>query len=167
MSKYWCGVVSKEHIMRGVAGGFCQVCHGKRAPLARMASGDGIVFYSPVTKFQSSEKCQKFTAIGRIVDDSPYQFQMTPDFIPYRRDVKYYGNTIDAPIHPMLDNLSFTRGIKSWGYPFRRGHFEITEADFMLIAQSMMPDHWRDTLGDEAIQRDVSNPVTAQERLIF
>src|SRR5690606_25722074 len=101
MTKYWCGVVSTEHILRGVAGGFCQVCHGKRAPLARMKPGDGIVFYSPVTKFQSNDKCQAFTAIGRIVGDSPYQFEMTPDFIPYRRDVEYYGDTVDAPIHPM------------------------------------------------------------------
>lgn len=117
-----------------------------------MAPGDGIVFYSPVTKFQSSEKCQKFTAIGRIVDDSPYQFQMTPDFVPYRRDVKYYGGTIDAPIRPMLDELSFTRDIKSWGYPFRRGHFEITDADFLLIAQSMMPENWRDACADMSIE---------------
>ena len=152
MSKYWCGVVSKEHIMRGVAGGFCQVCHGKRAPLARMAPGDGIVFYSPVTKFQSKDKCQKFTAIGRVVGDRPYQFQMTPDFTPYRRDVKYYCDTIDALIHPMLNDLSFTRGLKSWGYPFRRGHFEITEADFMLIAKSMMPDRGGDACPDLPIK---------------
>ncbi len=31
--KYWIGTVSQEHVLRGVAGGFCQVCHGKAAPL--------------------------------------------------------------------------------------------------------------------------------------
>ncbi len=152
MSRYWCGVVSKEHIMRGVVGGFCQVCHGKRAPLARMALGDGIVFYSPVTRFQSDEKCQKFTAIGRVVGDNTYQFQMAPDFIPYRRDIEYYGDTTDAPIRLMLDRLSFTRGVTSWGYPFRRGHFEITDADFVLIAQSMMPNSWREACADMATE---------------
>ena len=34
--KYWIGTVSKEHVLRGVAGDFCQVCHGKAAPLNRM-----------------------------------------------------------------------------------------------------------------------------------
>lgn len=142
MGRYWCGVVSKEHIMRGIASGFCQVCHGKRAPIARMSKGDGIVFYSPVIKFQGDEKCQKFTAIGRVIDDHPYQFQMTQDFTPFRRNIEYYIDTIDAPIHPMLKKLSFTCDIKSWGYPFRRGHFEITASDFQLVAQSMMPESW-------------------------
>ncbi|WP_275249374.1 hypothetical protein [Vandammella animalimorsus] len=31
--KYWLGVVSREHVQRGVAGDFCQLCHGKAAPL--------------------------------------------------------------------------------------------------------------------------------------
>lgn len=36
MTKFWVGVVSKEHVQRGVKGGFCQVCHGKKGPLNRM-----------------------------------------------------------------------------------------------------------------------------------
>ena len=36
MTKFWIGVVSKEHVLRGVEGGFCQVCHGKKRPLNRM-----------------------------------------------------------------------------------------------------------------------------------
>jgi hypothetical protein len=115
------------------------VCHGKRAPLARMSVGDGIVFYSPVTKFKGDEKCQKFTAIGKVAGEDTYQFEMAPDFIPYRRDIEYYSGTTDAPIRQMLDQLSFTRGLTSWGYYFRRGHFEITESDFLLVAQAMLP----------------------------
>lgn len=140
MTKYWCGVVSKEHILRGVAGGFCQVCHGKRAPLQRMAVGDGIVFYSPVTQFQSDERYQRFTAIGRVLGEDSYQFQMAPDFIPYRRDIDYAASVVDAPIRPLLERLSFTSGKSNWGLQFRRGHFEITEPDFQLIAQAMLPD---------------------------
>ncbi len=40
MTKFWIGVVSKEHVLRGVEGGFCQVCHGKKRPLNRMKKGD-------------------------------------------------------------------------------------------------------------------------------
>lgn len=139
MRRYWCGVVSREHIKRGEAGGFCQVCHGKRGPLERMAVGDGIVFYSPVTKFQGNEKCQKFTAIGRIVGASSYPFKMSEDFVPFRRDVQYF-ECGEALIQPLLDELEFTRGKTNWGYKFRFGHFEISEVDYMLIAQKMLPD---------------------------
>lgn len=139
MTKYWCGVVSREHIQQGVQGNFCQVCHGKRAPLARMAVGDGIVFYSPVLEFQGKEKCQRFTAIGTVTGEETYLFQMTPSFVPYRRDVTYHPCS-EAPIRPLLDQLSFTAGLSSWGYKFRFGHFEITEADFKLIARNMLPD---------------------------
>lgn len=137
MTKYWCGVVSREHIQLGVQGKFCQVCHGKRAPLARMKVGDGIVFYSPLMQFQGKEKCQRFTAIGTVTGEETYLFQMTPSFVPYRRDVTYQPCT-EAPIRPLLDRLSFTAGLSSWGYKFRFGHFEITEADFLLIAQYML-----------------------------
>ena len=44
---YWIGVVSRAHTQLGVAGGFVQLGHGKRAPLARLRAGDGIVLYSP------------------------------------------------------------------------------------------------------------------------
>jgi hypothetical protein len=30
MLKYWIGVASKEHVLRGVDEGFAQVCHGKK-----------------------------------------------------------------------------------------------------------------------------------------
>jgi len=136
MKKYWCGVVSREHIKRGEQGGFCQVCHGKKDPLARMSVGDGIVFYSPVLQFQGKDKCQSFTAIGTVVGDDAYQFAMTPTFVPFRRDVQY-RKCKDAPIHPLLDKLSFTVGVTNWGYKFRFGHFEITEADFLLIEEAM------------------------------
>ena len=40
MPRYWVGVVSKNHVLRGVEGNFCQVCHGKGGPLNRMKKGD-------------------------------------------------------------------------------------------------------------------------------
>jgi hypothetical protein len=136
MKKYWCAVVSREHIARGVAGSFCQVCHGKRGPLGRMSVGDGFVVYSPVLQFQGKEKCQRFTAIGEVTGATTYPFQMGLDFIPHRRDITYQPCR-EAAIHPLLDRLEFTRGRTSWGYPFRMGHFELSEGDFKVIAEAM------------------------------
>ena len=40
-TRYWIGVASRDHVMKGVAGGFCQLGHGKSAPVKRLAPGDG------------------------------------------------------------------------------------------------------------------------------
>ena len=50
MTKFWVGVVSKEHVQRGVKGGFCQVCHGKKGPLNRMKKGDYLLYYRLIRK---------------------------------------------------------------------------------------------------------------------
>ena len=139
MTRYWCGVASRDHIRRGIAGGFCQVNHGQRAPLARMAAGDGIVFYSPSTAFRGAERCQRFTAIGTVLGEAPYRFAMAPDFMPFRRDVAYRGDAAEADIRPLLDRLEFTRGKSNWGFIFRRGHFALSAADFGTIAAAMLP----------------------------
>ena len=41
------GVVSREHVHLGVKGGFIQLNHGKKAPIQRLRTGDGVVMYSP------------------------------------------------------------------------------------------------------------------------
>lgn len=149
MTSFWCGVVSLEHIKRGEREGFCQVCHGKRSPLDRMAVGDGIVFYSPTATFRGKEKCQSFTAIGEVVGAHSYQFQMTPDFVPFRRDVSYFP-AAEVPIHSMLDVLDFTRDNPNWGYQFRFGHFKISRHDFEYLAAAMIDgDTWRDRFAEE------------------
>ena len=64
--RYWIGVASRDHVARGVAGGFCQLCHGKAQPLQRMSAGDWIIYYSPKEEFDGNTPCQRFTAIGEI-----------------------------------------------------------------------------------------------------
>jgi hypothetical protein len=36
VTKYWIGVASRNHVRMGMAGGFCQLCHGKAAPMRRL-----------------------------------------------------------------------------------------------------------------------------------
>ena len=136
MARYWIGVASREHVQRGVTGGFCQVCHGKPGPLKRMTPGDWIIYYSPVEIFGGTSACRKFTAIGKIVSATPYQCQMASDFIPWRHDVDFVSAQ-EVAIEPLIAKLSFIPNKQRWGFPFRRGCFEITAADFTLIAKSM------------------------------
>ncbi len=136
MQKFWCGVVPRDHGKRGEEGGYCQIGSGKKAPLARMAVGDGIVIYSPVTESAGKEKCQSFTAIGTVVGEEPYAVAIAPDFMPFRRDVRYRACQ-SAAIRPLIDQLVITAGFPNWGFKFRLGHFEIGAADFARIAQAM------------------------------
>ena len=135
-TRYWVNVVSREHVLRGVAGGFTQADHGKPTRLKRMAKGDRIVFYSPRTEFEGGEPLQAFTAIGEVVDDAPYQVEVSEDFKPWRRNVRF-DTTGEAAIRPLLERLEFIPDKKSWGIVFRRGFFEIAERDFTVIEAAM------------------------------
>lgn len=136
-ARYWIGVASKDHVSRGVAGGFCQLGHGKAQPLKRMSVGDWIIYYSPKECFEDVTPCQKFTAIGEVVGADVYQFEMSPGFVPHRRDIRFL-QAKDAPIRPLIEQLSFIKDKNKWGYVFRFGHVEIQKSDFDLIASMML-----------------------------
>jgi len=135
--KYWINTVSRDHVMRGVNGGFAQANHGKPHVLKRLQKGDWIVFYSPKTSYQDGGPLQAFTAIGQIADDELYQFEMTPDFVPWRRNVKF-DDCLEVPIRPLIDDLSFIQDKTHWGYKFRFGLFEIPPSDFEFIRNAMI-----------------------------
>ncbi|RZM06009.1 MAG: EVE domain-containing protein [Pedobacter sp.] len=138
-TQYWIAVVSKNHLMRGVNGGFMQANHGKEAPLKKLDRDDWVLFYSPKETFEGKDLLQAFTAIGQVADDKIYQHTMTGDFIPYRRDMVFY-KCEEIPIAPLIDQLDFIENKKSWGFKFRFGFFEIPEQDFKLISSAMIKD---------------------------
>ena len=139
MKKYWIGVASADHVTRGLAGSFMQVCHGKAAPLRRISHGDGVVYYSPTQILHAADGLQSFTAIGFAKDHLPYLVDMGQGFTPYRRDVGWAASN-PAPIRPLLDNLDLTRGVRNWGYGFRFGFLAISCGDFNTIAVAMKAD---------------------------
>ena len=136
MKRYWIAVASHEHVQRGVQGGFAQVCHGKIGTLKYMSEGDWIIYYSPTDRFGEKAICRRFTAIGIIDEREPYTFKMSEDFIPWRRDVVFV-KAKEVPIEPLLGELTFIKDKKKWGFPFKRGSFEIPWKDFELIAKNM------------------------------
>ncbi|MPZ53664.1 MAG: EVE domain-containing protein [Acidimicrobiia bacterium] len=133
---HWVNTISLDHVQKGVDGGFTQADHGRNTRLSRLRPGDWLVFYSPRTHFRAGDAVQAFTALGRIDDGEPYQVKMTPDFHPWRRPVAFISCET-APIRPLIDHLEFITDKKSWGYPFRRGLFEIDASDFAVIAEAM------------------------------
>jgi hypothetical protein len=134
--RYWLGVVSRAHVERGVAGGFAQLCHGRAAPLARMRAGDWLVYYSPKTEMRpDAPRLQAFTALGRLVDDRVYEFDMGDGRVPHRRDVQYEA-VRPVPLDLVKPELHLVSK-PDWTLQLRRGHVELDAHDFTLIATAM------------------------------
>ena len=140
-TKYWIIVASKDHVKTGIAEGIAQACHGKSSPLRRLKKGDFVVYYSGKQALDKPDKCQEFTAFGKVADEDIYHFQVSEDFCPSRRNIEFVQCT-DTSILPLIDDLDFIKNKKSWGYPFRFGFFEINQHDFDLISSQMLQYHY-------------------------
>ena len=139
MSANWIAVACAEHVGRGRAGGFMQVCHGKAAPLRRLQPDDRVVYYSPTERMGDRTPLQAFTAIGILRDGVPYQHDMGGGFRPYRRDVTWF-DAEPAAIRPLLSVLDFASGRRNWGYQLRFGLFAVSDHDLSAIAAAMGAD---------------------------
>ncbi|GLU52188.1 EVE domain-containing protein [Dyadobacter frigoris] len=135
-TKYWIIVASKDHVKSAQPLGIAQACHGKVSPLKRMRKDDFIIYYSGKQTLRRPEVCQEFTAIGKVMDDEIYQFPVSEDFCPARRNIEFLPSG-DVSILPLISGLNFIHDKKNWGYPFRFGLLEIDRHDFELISSQM------------------------------
>jgi predicted RNA-binding protein len=136
MTKYYLICASKDHVAKGLEGGFAQAGHGRKDLMSRPSKGDWIVYYSSKDNFEDGKPLQQFTALGQVMNSEPYQPNKNASFKPYRRDV-HYEKLNDADIRPLLDKLSFIKNKKQWGFYLMSGFRSITEEDFMLIKKAM------------------------------
>lgn len=136
MPNYWIGVVSKEHVELAQAGNFCQVCHGKKAPLARMKKGDYLLYYSPNLQMRDQLPYQQFTAFGQIRDEPIYSFAMSQTFVPYRRDIDYHPILRECPIDYARQHPEW----KEYASQLRFGLFPVSRVFFNYIARYMIKE---------------------------
>ena len=87
--------------------------------MKRLSPGDRILYYSPRTEMRTGQPLQAFTAIGEVLAGDPYQVKQSERFQPFRRDVRYF-DAREAPIRPLLPDLSFVQGSASWGQVMSR-----------------------------------------------
>jgi predicted RNA-binding protein len=137
--RYWIAVASKEHVRVGVRGGFAQFSHGRLGPAKRLSKGDWVIYYSGKEKYREPELCQKFTAIGQVVDREPVRVEQFPGFKPWRRRIRY-RRAMEIDVHPLIGRLSFIKNKSRWGAAFRFGFLEIGEPDFTMISKRMLPN---------------------------
>ena len=136
MTKYFLISASRDHVLKGVAGGFAQAGHGRKDFLSKLSKDDWIVFYSAKDNFENGKALQKFTALGQVVDEEPYQPDAEESFKPYRRKIAF-KKVEEAEIRPLLEPLNFIKNKKSWGFYLISGFREIPEEDFEVIQSAM------------------------------
>jgi hypothetical protein len=137
--KYWINVITRDHVLAGMAGGFTQANHGAATNLQMMRAGDIVFFYSPGTLFRAGEILQAFTAVARVADGEPYQVALSARMKPWRRQVMSLPCE-EAAIKPLIPDLDFIRDKAHWGLSLRSGLFEIGEDDAQRIAAAMKVD---------------------------
>jgi hypothetical protein len=133
--KNWLGVVTRDHVLRGVEKGIAQIGHGKATGLRQMSAGDGFVYYSPRDAYPKGAPVKAFTAIGRVTDDEVWQAD-EGEFKPWRRRIDYEPGAAEVPIADLSDRLDLTAK-PNWGYALRRGLVELSPEDFALIHAAM------------------------------
>ena len=132
----WLGVVSAEHVARGVELGIAQIGHGKRAGLARMKTGDRLVYYSAQQRLGEPARLRSFTALGTIADEVIWQAE-EGSFRPFRRRVDYDRRARPVTLAQLTMRLELTAA-PNWGYQLRRGLVPLSEPDFDVIACAML-----------------------------
>ncbi len=135
-TKYFLICASRDHVLKGVEGGFAQAGHGRKDLMGKPSKGDWIVFYSSKDNFESGKPLQKFTAIGQVADEEPYQPDANENFKPYRRNVAF-KKVAETEIRPLLEQLSFIKNKKSWGFYLISGFRELLAEDFKVIQSAM------------------------------
>jgi len=131
----WLGVVSAEHVRRGVQLGIAQIGHGKRSGLERLRPGDTLVYYSPVERLGDGTPLRRFTALGTVADDEIWQAD-EGDFRPFRRRVRY-EQARPVPLEEVKDRLLLTAA-RNWGYQLRRGLLPLDEQDLAVLRTAFL-----------------------------
>ncbi len=147
---------SADHVARGISQSIAQACHGKRAPLKRIAQGDWIIYYSAKWRYDNSNtgktaksnEARIFSAIGRVADSEPFSAECQIEnnsssstnsecFQAWRRRIDYYPSIHSIPITPLINSLEFIKNKKHWGMFVRGGIISLNFNDFQLISNSM------------------------------
>lgn len=134
MNRAWIAVASADHVRRGRADGFMQVCHGKRGPLARLRPGDGVAYYSPTAAFRAGAALRAFTAVGIVAEGEPYEAAMEGASF-WRRDVVWREGR-DVPAAALVPRLAAFAGRPNWGAPLRFGLLAVPPEDWRAIADA-------------------------------
>lgn len=175
--RYWVGVMSKEQVDDAVKKGYCQFKNGDQRPFKQVNPHSWFVYYSPGTKplkvireegREAGKSLRTFTAIGQVLPGEPYSIDLGNGDIVYRRKARYVPNTTDAPLKPLMGELSFLKNNPSktsWGVSFRSGLIEVLKSDFYRLCEAMnieMPKRHHLIFEQSSHSANIKQPETQQ-----
>ncbi len=143
--------MSKDHVKDAVKKGYCEFKNGTRLPFKHVNPHSWFVYYSPGTKplqvirekgKEAGRKVQAFTAIGQVLPGEPYSVDVGHTRV-YRRRARYVPSSSDAPLAPLMPELSFFKKhdkSRPWGVPFQGGLIEVKKYDFFALCKAMNID---------------------------
>lgn len=139
MTRAFLGVAASAHVQAAVDDDVCLFGHGSRAAVEDLEPGDWIVYYSPGEAIDGASDVQAFTAIGRVAAGDIEAFDRDGQRL-HRRPATYSADAHQAPVRPLLDQLSFVEDPDNWGLAFRNSKRQITLGDVTTIAEAMGAD---------------------------
>ena len=111
-----------------MVGGFVMANHGKRAPLARMSAGDGILIYSPATTYPRGEPLRAITFVGEVTGEEPEPSDVIPGGFRRAADLREIE---PVPLGEVREHLPVSR--------IRFGFFELDPAAAGAILSLVAP----------------------------
>lgn len=135
---HWIVVASADHARMAVEGKFIQAGHGRHSAVAKLAPGDRLAIYSPRERMRAGEPVQAFTASGTVGPGEPQVIDRGEIGMHHRRPAHWNSKVRRAPVGPLVEQLDFLKGRKSWGLAFRRGLFSVSAKDFATIEAAMI-----------------------------
>jgi len=102
----------------------------------KLTPGDGVVYYSPRTE-PDGAVLRSFTALGTVTGDSEYEMEFGSGVRLWVRACDWRADTREVSIYDLLEELSWIRKPKNWGFYMRGSHRSIPAEDFHRIAHAM------------------------------
>ncbi len=133
--RYVIGVVHRRQAEMAKAAGIVAFSHGREAPVRNLSAGDRVILYAPRTDFDG-DTVQAFVAHAVVTGDAPEFREFAPGMEAWCRAARF-DDVTEAPVRPMLGDLSFVKNPRHWGMAFRQGKFAIPESDYRRIAAAM------------------------------
>ena len=136
MARYFLGLAERLHARMCMEAGVVVLGIKGPAGVKKLSPGDGVVYYSPKTE-PDGETLQAFTAIGEVVGEDIYERSFGGDTLIWVRNMEWQPDVHEAPIRPLLEDLSWIKKPQNWGFYMRGSSREITAEDFTLISRAM------------------------------
>ncbi len=135
---FWITVEDREPALEQQNAGVISLGDGGREANNRLNRGDFVIVYSPLEGDpDDNEPVEDFVSIGRVADDASHPLPGVGDD-RFCRKLAYLA-CVETSAEPLIEELTFIRDAADWREAFSNRLRRIDNADFLVIAEAMLP----------------------------